>query len=120
MIKSTDAIAALRRHVGWLQPQVHDEIVSALRADGLIADNGGEVRASATPTHIRSMAAAASADSTLALKLARLQKFAKHSLGVALDPNKVIDPDELDRKLAGKDTSDRMMLKSELAAAGCL
>jgi hypothetical protein len=43
-LKSAHVMASLRKHLNWLQPAVHDNILAGTKADGLINDNDGSVR----------------------------------------------------------------------------
>jgi hypothetical protein len=122
-IKSSAALAALRKHTKYLQDAVHADIVEALEKEGLAIGDGGKISAVSTG---RATAAdlvgrgecltvvAASAIPRNAEKVRYVLANAKRLGFDDFDPSEKIDVAALNRALADKPVAERMRFKEAL------
>jgi hypothetical protein len=116
-VKADAVSASLKKHVAYLQPAVHDEILAGLRADGLVEDGGAVHAAAARLQNLRHMTAAqaAAAYPEAVNRLKRVKAMAAR-MGFQFGDTDKIDTFALDQALRGQPLERRMELKAELAS----
>jgi hypothetical protein len=107
-----DQLKGVATHLGYSQAEI-EKMIGALGDDTVIR--------AAADSHIKSLSAAAAADPRTRVLVESVLAQAR-SLGIELDPNKVVDPYELSNRLRDKGVGvpARMRLKTALAQIGAM
>jgi hypothetical protein len=123
-MNSSHVLQSLRRHMNWLQPQVHDEIVAALKKEGLIKDDSDAINARAdrsglTPlTPMQAAAQSPEKHRVLQQTLGMIRHLSAGKFDLPLD--RPVNIAEVNAAIRNADPERRIAVKSNLAQLGLI